>query len=346
MSCTERRPVVERPRLPRRLSLWLRRADDEPVFAPPSWQARHSAGPRDVCPPDIASKAARCAEQGLTRLYGFQHGGWRLGLVGERRDQRRHVGLRRLRAWPAAARPHWSSMPLFCSGGCDFLRQRLERRQHVPCLTARAWHALALAGQTDNKHLDKWARNKHSSRSTAGRPAWVTFGPRLPGANLNELGERLWSSLKDWEPESILRTSASELNCADRALIYVGRLPAQRPTVAGPAEWAGYWEAYQRPRRRPSSLGRDAALCAAASGWFAGWASLAERQIGAPYQRSCGAESCSSITCISPPGSCRAGENHRPAPGADASEPVHFALSASGTQAHGQAAGRPATGSR
>jgi len=276
-------------------------------------------------PPDIALKLPDVLSKGLTRLYGFQHadggwGWWEKDATNDGMSVYVVYGLARCRTTGTVVDA------AVLQRGCDFLRQRLKDGNMSHALTARAWHALALAGQTDNKHLDKWARQALVQKHEPDDRCNLALACRA--ANLNELGERLWSSLKDWEPESTEKISLKlTAQIAHSSTWEDCRHSAQRLLAR---RNGGYWEHTKATSAAVESLAEmlryvpQRAVVRRVQVWLNGKSVLhindpAELKL-LVYHLHLAA------------GQLPRGETIDLRLAADASEPVHFALSASGTQ--------------
>jgi hypothetical protein len=84
-------------------------------------------------------------------------------------------------------------------GGCTYLRRQLQEGKLAAPLVPQAWLALALAGGADPTALQVVARD---ALKDAAPEARCTLALACRSAGLNELGERLWTATREWQPET------------------------------------------------------------------------------------------------------------------------------------------------
>jgi hypothetical protein len=140
--------------------------------------------------PEIARKLPDILDKGLTRVYGHQHtdGSWGW-FEKDSKNLPMSVyvvyGLARCQATGTKVDPD------VLKRGCAYLQSELRTGKPDPQLAARAWYALALAGNADVKELA--AAAKQEASSSQWRPeAWCNLALACRAAGLPELGEQLW----------------------------------------------------------------------------------------------------------------------------------------------------------
>jgi uncharacterized protein YfaS (alpha-2-macroglobulin family) len=191
-------------------------------------------------PPEVAAKLPDVLARGLARLYHFQHpdGGWGWW-EHDATDNRMTIyvvyGLARCRS---------SGTQIdrtVLARGCAYLQTPLRNGKLDESLAARAWLALALAGQADRAELRAAARSALDDGHTPEARCRLALACRT--ANLGEPGERLWALVRDWQPtateEVALHLSAQIVFGAplERCHRSAGRLMASRTGL--------HWESTQ-----------------------------------------------------------------------------------------------------
>lgn len=146
-----------------------------------------------VLQPEIAKKLPDVLEKGLLRVYGHQHtdGSWGwFEKDGGNLPMSIYVvyGLARCKATGTKVDE------AVLKRGCDYLKWELQKNTDLN-QTARAWLALALAGQVDVKELEKVARAEAAQVGWQRDQAWCNLALACKAAGLNEAGERLWSRI-------------------------------------------------------------------------------------------------------------------------------------------------------
>jgi alpha-2-macroglobulin len=163
----------------------------------PSVMVAHAARLAPVeLPPDVVTKLPDVLAKGLARVATFQHADGSWGWFD--RDARNDAmtvyvvyGLARCRT---------TGTPVdggVLGRGCGYLRGRLADPALDLDLGARAWHALALAGQADPAQLAAWLRPRRERLSPEAR---CNLALACREAGLAELGEQLWASVRTWQP--------------------------------------------------------------------------------------------------------------------------------------------------
>jgi uncharacterized protein YfaS (alpha-2-macroglobulin family) len=185
----------------------------------PAVAAKHALQQTPIdLPPDVAARLPGVLEQGLARLYRFQHedGGWGWWEK-DRTDLRMTVyvvhGLACCRSTGTIVDRE------VLTRGCHYLKTAPWAQQPDGTLAAQAWLALALAGQADTADLTGCARVVLDQSRPAEERCYFALACRTAG--LQELSWRLWASLRDWQPATSLQ----------RALFLNAQL-----TFAAPAE--------------------------------------------------------------------------------------------------------------
>jgi hypothetical protein len=85
------------------------------------------------------------------------------------------------------------------SRGCEYLRTQLSSNALENDLDARAWLALALAGEAKREALSGAARQALEKDRSVEARCNLALACRMAGCN--ELGERLWSKVRDRTPD-------------------------------------------------------------------------------------------------------------------------------------------------
>lgn len=152
-----------------------------------------------VLPAEVAAKLPQVLEQGLTRLYKFQHadGGWGWW-EHDKTDPRMTVyvvyGLARC---AAAGVPVDADV---LSRGCTWLRTELRDSRLAIPLAARAWLALAHAGKAEASLLLPFAERLLASAGPAEARCHTALACKLAG--LSDVATRLWAATRDWQPDT------------------------------------------------------------------------------------------------------------------------------------------------
>ncbi len=150
-------------------------------------------------PPDVSARLPVVLDQGLTRLYKFQHadGGWGWW-EHDKTDPRMTVyvvyGLARCAGVGVRIDPE------VMAKGTGWLKAHLASGTLTGSLAARAWLALAHAGQAEAVVLRPFAERLLEQKGSSEATCLLALACR--GTGLTELAERLWASARDWQPES------------------------------------------------------------------------------------------------------------------------------------------------
>jgi alpha-2-macroglobulin len=155
-------------------------------------------------PPDVEAKLPLVLEQGLTRLYKFQHadGGWGWW-ENDKTDPRMTVyvvyGL---------ARCAGVGVPVdqgVLARGTAWLKAALDDGRLTGLLAARAHLALAHAGQADAKTLSAFADHLLTRANPLESRCVLALACRTAG--LSDAAKRLWAAARDWQPETAEETA-------------------------------------------------------------------------------------------------------------------------------------------
>ena len=87
--------------------------------------------------------------------------------------------------------------------GCDFLKAELRKDRPTPRRATRAWLAVALAGRARPVALQVFARRIVQQNCVARGAANLALACRWAG--LNEEAERLWATVRGWQPDGTER---------------------------------------------------------------------------------------------------------------------------------------------
>ncbi len=150
-------------------------------------------------PLDIQAKLPLVLEQGLTRLYKFQHadGGWGWWET-DKTDPRMTVYVVYGLAHCASAGVTVDAGVL--SRGTEWLKTQLRDGGIPAPLTARAFLALAHANLADAAALRPFAEQLLAKGSPAESCCLTALACQRVG--LQDLANRLWAKARDWNPES------------------------------------------------------------------------------------------------------------------------------------------------
>jgi hypothetical protein len=166
----------------------------------PAVMAKRAAQEAGVAlPPEAAAKLPDVLQQGLQRLYNFQHsdgswGWWEHDAANDGMSAYVVYGLARCRSTGTAV-----DLAVLDSG-CSFLSQRLRGEQMSGPDRASAWLALALAGRADAALLRADAQKTLAAEPVTAATASIALACRTAG--LTEPGERLFGRLRPWKPGS------------------------------------------------------------------------------------------------------------------------------------------------
>jgi hypothetical protein len=155
-------------------------------------------------PPDIAKRLPDVLEQGLTRLYNFQHadGGWGWW-EHDKSDPRMTAyvveGLARCRA--AGVTVGAAAI----ERGAAWLKREMKGEQFPPPLVSRAWLALALAGSIDKDEFAAYVRQLTAGPAAPADRLRVALACRAFG--WNDRSEKLWSLARTMRSASAEETA-------------------------------------------------------------------------------------------------------------------------------------------
>ena len=170
-------------------------------------------------PPDVEAKLPLVLEQGLTRLYKFQHpdGGWGWW-EHDKTDPRMTVYVVYGLARCASAGVTVDTGVL--ARGSAWLNAALrDGKLQVP-LAARAWLALAHAHHADAPALRLFAEKLLAQGSPFETRCILALACRSAG--LPDVADRLWAAARDWQP----------VTAEDTALLLKGQLIFAEPLAA------------------------------------------------------------------------------------------------------------------
>jgi lipopolysaccharide export system protein LptA len=148
--------------------------------------------------PDVSEKLPDVLAKGLTRLYHFQHpdGGWGWWETDATNDAMSIYVVHGL----ALCRNTGTSVDSAAfDRGCAYLVRKLNDGKLARNLEARAWTALALAGNADGATLRKVAKQAARGGDAADTLAYFALACRF--AALHEEGENLWMRIQHWAPD-------------------------------------------------------------------------------------------------------------------------------------------------
>ena len=151
-----------------------------------------------VLPDDVLKRLPAVLETGLTRLYNFQHddGGWGWWEKDQTNNAMTVYVLYGLARCKSAGTDVDDSV---LKKACAYVKNQLAAKQFDAELTARAWHALALAHAVDMDAvgLMRGAEAvKVHSKTFAGYLALAFLNAGLKGD-----ASHWWDEVKDWQPD-------------------------------------------------------------------------------------------------------------------------------------------------
>jgi uncharacterized protein YfaS (alpha-2-macroglobulin family) len=149
-------------------------------------------------PPDAAAKLPKILEQGLQRLYNFQHddGGWGwYEKDATNPDMTAYVVL-------GLARTRMAGVPLdgaVLGRGCDCLKQLLAQGKLSRPQAARAWLALTIAERVETAELRAEALRLCAEGHLPEERGYVALACRMRG--LLAESNQLFARMTDWQPD-------------------------------------------------------------------------------------------------------------------------------------------------
>ena len=147
--------------------------------------------------PEIAAKLPKVLEQGLARLYRFQHddGGW-----GWWEKDATHDGMTAyvLQGLALCQRSGVAIDSEVFHRGCTYLKQRLQEGRLESVLAARGWYALSLAGKVQSNDLASAARQALRPNASPDEEILMALACKLVGRR--EEAELLARRVADWRP--------------------------------------------------------------------------------------------------------------------------------------------------
>jgi uncharacterized protein YfaS (alpha-2-macroglobulin family) len=155
-------------------------------------------------PPDVEAKLPLVLEQGLTRLYKFQHadGGWGWW-EHDRTDPRMTVyvvyGLARCAGAGVRVDPE------VLARGLEWLNTGLRDGKLSGPLAARAWLALAHAGHAEAATLRPFAEKLLAEGTPSEARCTAALACRIAG--LTDIADRLWAATRGWQPAAAEETA-------------------------------------------------------------------------------------------------------------------------------------------
>jgi hypothetical protein len=150
-------------------------------------------------PPDALAKLPKVLDQGLQRLYHFQHGdggwGWWENDA-TNPDMTVYVVMGLVRAQAAGVRVDADVLSL----GCDCLKQLLQQGKLPGSLGARAWLALTLAGRVERAAVQAEAERLCIGEHPAEERGYLVLACRARG--LLAEASQLFARMPGWQPET------------------------------------------------------------------------------------------------------------------------------------------------
>ncbi len=173
-------------------------------------------------PSDVEEKLPAVLEKGLARLYNFQHadggwGWWEHDATNDRMTIYVIDGLARCRIAGVAV----DLDPLKL--GCDYLAAQLENHHLDKSLVPKAWLALALADHVSRPALEAFANDLAEDAPDVA----CMIALACHEAGLSEAGIHAWAVAKDWQPKTA-QDIATKLTAQ---LAFGDALPACRKTA-------------------------------------------------------------------------------------------------------------------
>ena len=156
--------------------------------------AHHAPG---MLSPGIEKKLPDVLQTGLTRVYGHQHADGSWGWF-EKDSRNLAMSVYVLYGLARCKTTGTKVDAAVLERGCCYVLEELRTNNHDPALTARACHALALAGQVPAKDLEASAR--HALTQSPGPNVACNMALACREAGLRELGERLWAKARGSQP--------------------------------------------------------------------------------------------------------------------------------------------------
>jgi hypothetical protein len=169
-------------------------------FLPAVLVQQASQRTRFSLPADVAAKLPGVLEQGLTRLYRFQHadGGWGWW-EHDKTDERMTVYVVYGLARCAGAKVRVDAGVL--ARGAAWVKTAFRDGALTGTLAARAWLALAHAGHADATALRPFAEQLLAGDKSSAEARCLT-ALACKSAGLEDVAARLWARTRDWQPEA------------------------------------------------------------------------------------------------------------------------------------------------
>ena len=147
--------------------------------------------------PEVSGKLPQVIARGLTRLQRFQHadGGWGWWEHDESND-----GMTTYVVYGLAIcrRSQLEMDKSMLERGCGYLRHRIKDGKLSGLIEAKAWHALALAGEAIGPDLARAARTRIERNAAGDERALLALASKASG--LREEARQLERTLGDWKP--------------------------------------------------------------------------------------------------------------------------------------------------